>query len=68
MEPGGTLACISLRVDISPSTKILNFLSETKLLISFIRLTENFNFDHLYTKPKCHVVRKASSLFKNSAT
>jgi hypothetical protein len=44
-EPCGTSACISLGVDISPSTETLNFLWERKEPISLIRLIDNFNLD-----------------------
>jgi hypothetical protein len=37
-EPYGTPACISLGVDILPSTETLNFLYERKELISWINL------------------------------
>jgi hypothetical protein len=47
-EPCGTLACISLGINISPSTEILNFLLEGKELISFIRLIENFNLNRIF--------------------
>jgi hypothetical protein len=48
-----TPSFISLGVDISPSTETLNFLRETKELMSLIRLIENFNSDNLYSKPRC---------------
>jgi hypothetical protein len=54
-EPCGTPACISLGVDISPSTETLNFRSERKELISCINLVENSNYDNLYSRPECHV-------------
>ena len=38
----GIPACICLGVNISPSTETLNFLSETKELISVTLLTEKF--------------------------
>jgi hypothetical protein len=66
-EPCGTPACISLAVDISPSTETLNFLCERKELMSFIKLIENANLDNLYSKPGCHVVSKAFSISKNTA-
>jgi hypothetical protein len=56
-EPCGTPACISLSVDISPSTE----------LMSFTKLIENFNLDNLYSKPGCHVVSKAFSISKNTS-
>jgi hypothetical protein len=56
MEPCGTPVCRSLGVDISPSTE-----SELSLrTISLTRLVEHFNLDNLYSKPKCHVISKAS--------
>jgi hypothetical protein len=67
MESCGTLACISLGVDISPSTETLNFLCERKELISFTRLIGNFGLGNLYSKPRCHVVSKAFSISKNTA-
>jgi hypothetical protein len=54
-ESCGTLALISLGVDISPSTDTLNSLLERKELISLSRINENFNLDKLYSKPKYHV-------------
>jgi hypothetical protein len=36
-EPCGTPACMYLGVDISPSTETLNFRSERKELISFVK-------------------------------
>jgi hypothetical protein len=65
-EPRGTPACISLHVDISPSTKT-KFSSERKDLISCINLVENSNFDNLYSRPECHVVSKAFLMSKNTA-
>jgi hypothetical protein len=62
-----TPACISLGVDILPSTETLNFCCERKEPISLIRLVENFNFDYLYSRPECHVVSKAFSMSKNTA-
>lgn len=66
MDPCGTLACISLCVDISPSTKPPTFLLKRKEIISFIKLVENCNFDNLYNKPDCQVVSKAFSVPKNT--
>jgi hypothetical protein len=66
-EPCGTPACITLGVDISPSTETLNFLCDRKELISIIKLIENSNLDSLYSKPVCHVVSKAFSMSKNTA-
>jgi hypothetical protein len=65
-EPCGTPACISLGVDISPSTETLNFHSERKEPIRWITLVENSNFDNLYSRPECHVVSKAFSMCKNT--
>jgi hypothetical protein len=31
-----------------------------------IRLKEKMNSDNLYSKPRCHVVSKAFSIFKNT--
>jgi hypothetical protein len=66
-EPCGTPACISLGVDISPSTKTLNFLSERKELISWIKLVENSNFDIFYSNPECHEVSNVFSMSENTA-
>jgi hypothetical protein len=41
-------ACISLAMDISPSTGILNFLLERKELISFIGFFKSFNLCNYY--------------------
>jgi hypothetical protein len=65
-EPCGTPACITLGVDISPSTETLNFICERKEPISLIKLVENSNLDNLYSKPECHVVSKAFSMSKNT--
>jgi hypothetical protein len=51
-EPCGTPACITLGVDISPSTETLNFLCE-KRANKLIKLVENSNLDNLYSKPEC---------------
>jgi len=67
-EPCGTPASISLGVDSSPSTETLNFLWDRYEPISFIKLTESCNFDNLYNKPGCHVVSKAFSMSKNTAS
>jgi hypothetical protein len=40
-EPCSTPDCISLVVDISPSTEILTFLFERNELISLIKMVEN---------------------------
>jgi hypothetical protein len=66
-EPCSTPACISLGLDISPSTETLNFLWERKELISLIRLIENVNLDNLYSKPKCQVVANAFLISENTA-
>jgi hypothetical protein len=42
-----------------------SFPSERKELISLIRLINNFNLHNLYSNPRCHVVAKAFSIFKN---
>jgi hypothetical protein len=52
-EPCGTPACISLGVDISPSTETLNLRCERNDPISLVKLFENSNFDSLYSKPWC---------------
>jgi hypothetical protein len=57
-ETCGTPACISLGVDILPSTETLHFLLERKETISPIKLVENCNPDNLYRKPRCSVVSK----------
>jgi hypothetical protein len=44
-KPCGTLACMYLGVDISPSTETLNFLYERNEPISVIKLVENYNLD-----------------------
>jgi hypothetical protein len=62
-----TPARISVGVDISPSTVTMNLHCERKELMSLIKLVENSNLDNLYTKPRCHVVSKAFSMFKNTA-
>jgi hypothetical protein len=65
-EPCGTPACISLGVDISPSTKTLNLRCERKESISLIKLFEKSNLDNLYSKPECYMVSKAFSTSKNT--
>jgi hypothetical protein len=45
----------------------LNFLLERKELISRIKLVKNFNLDNSYSKPECHVLSKAFSIYKNTA-
>jgi len=67
MEPCGTSACISLGVESSPYTETLNFLLVRNELMSFIKFTEKCNFNNLYSKPGCHAVSKAFSIFKNTA-
>lgn len=67
MEPCDTPACISLGVDISPSTEVLNFLSECKELISLIMLSEKFYFSNIHKKRGCHDISKAFSISKNTA-
>jgi hypothetical protein len=42
-EPCCTPACMYLGIDISPSTKALNFRWERNELISLIKLVENYN-------------------------
>jgi hypothetical protein len=61
-ESCGTPAFISLSIDILPSTKTLNFLSERDELIRLIRLDENSILNNLYSKPGCHKVSKAFSI------
>jgi hypothetical protein len=67
LEPYGTCACISPRVDISPSTKTHNYHFENNELISVTMLAENCNLDNLYNKPGCDVVSNASLTSKNTA-
>jgi hypothetical protein len=67
IDPCGTPACITFGVDISPSTETLNLLCERREPISLIKLVENSNLDNLYSKPECHVVSEAFSMFKNTA-
>jgi hypothetical protein len=45
MEPCGTSGFVSLVVDVSPSTEVLNFLLEIKEL-SFITPVQNINLDN----------------------
>lgn len=67
MEPCGSSACISYGIDISPSNKTLNFLSERNELINLIRLVSNSNLDNLFSKPRFHVVlSKTIPLSKNT--
>ena len=51
-EPCHTPACISLDVDISPSTITLNYLFEKKGLMNLIIVIKNFNFDNRQSKPE----------------
>jgi hypothetical protein len=55
-ESWGTSACISLGVEILPSSETLNFLCERKELISLIRLAEKSNLYSLHSKTGCLVV------------
>jgi hypothetical protein len=57
-EPCGVLACMSLSIDVSPSTETLNFLYGIKEIIRLITLTETFTLDNLYSKPMCNIVSK----------
>jgi hypothetical protein len=66
-EPCGTPACITLGVDISPSTETLKFFCVRKEPISLIKLFENSNLDNFYSKPECHVLSQAFSMSKNTA-
>jgi hypothetical protein len=54
-EPYGTVACILLVIDISPSTQIPNFMSERNELMNLIMLAQNCNWENLYNKPASHV-------------
>jgi hypothetical protein len=67
-EPCDTPACMYLDMEISSSTEILNFHCERNELISLINLVKNCNFDNLQSKPGCHVVSKAFSVSKNTAS
>jgi hypothetical protein len=49
-----------LGLENSPSTKILNSLPARKA-ISLMKLVENYNSEHLYSRPECHGVSEASS-------
>jgi hypothetical protein len=62
-EPCGNPACISLVVDISPSTGTLNSRFGRKELMSLIKLVENSNLDN--SNPQCHM---ASKRFRCSRT
>jgi len=66
-EPCGSPVCISLGVDNSPSTEIVNVLLVRIVLISFVKFVGNCNFDVLYSKPGFHVVSKAFSISGNTA-
>jgi hypothetical protein len=57
-EPCGTPACISLGVDISPSTEWLNFHCERIDPVSLIRLVEN---------PYCHYIASAPTTQKTAS-
>jgi hypothetical protein len=59
---------IFLGAENSPSTKTLNFLSVRKEAFSLMRLVGHYNFDNVYGSPDCHVVSKALSISKNTAT
>jgi hypothetical protein len=67
-EPWGTPTYISLGVNISPLTEIVNFHSHRKELICLIKFTEKFNLCNLYNKPGCHVISKNFSISKNTTT
>jgi len=67
-ESCGNPASVYLGLDIFPSTETLNFLWDRYELISFIKLTGSCNFNNLYNKPGCHVVLKAFSMSKNTAS
>jgi hypothetical protein len=67
-EHCGTPACISLGVDNSPSTESLNVLLVRNEVISFVKFAGNCYFVILYSKPGCHVVSKAFSMSRNTAT
>jgi hypothetical protein len=47
VRPFGIPACISVGIQVSPSTEGLNFLFERKKLINFTLLNKNFNSDNL---------------------
>jgi hypothetical protein len=67
-EHCGTLACISLGLDISPSIKTLNLRCERKDRIGLVKLFENANFDNLYSNPECHAISRSFSMCKNTAS
>jgi hypothetical protein len=67
-EPYCTPACISLIVDMSPSTETSNFYCERKEPMSLIKPVASSNFDNIFSKPKCHVVSKAFSMPKDTAS
>jgi hypothetical protein len=64
--PDKTLWHPCFGVDILPSTETLNFNCEISLLINFIRRVEITNSGQFYSKPVCHVVSEAFSIFKNT--
>jgi hypothetical protein len=57
-EACGTPTCISLGVNILPSTETWNFLFERSNVISLITEVGKVTLDNLYSKPGCHVVSK----------
>jgi hypothetical protein len=59
-------AFIPLRIHFSFDQES-EFSLRKKELISLIILIENFNFDNLYSKPRCHVLADASLISKNTA-
>jgi hypothetical protein len=60
-------ACLSLGVDIFPSTETLNFVCERNELKSISRQVENSSLDNLRSKSGCNIVSKAFSISKNTA-
>lgn len=67
METLGNPACISLGLQILPSTETFTFLSERRELISLIILVEHFNLCDLHNKSDSYVVSIAFSISKNTA-
>jgi hypothetical protein len=63
-----TPAYISLGVDMSPMTETLEFSLRNKRANKLIRLIENFNSNYFFSKSWCHVVSKAFSIGKNTAS
>jgi hypothetical protein len=61
-----TPAAKILGEECSPPYETLNFLLVKKEEISLTRLVENCSSDSLYSRPRCHVVSKAS-LSENTA-